>query len=145
MKPLERGRTFLFRIAGGTDFLEGMAAFCKSQGIRTAVFQAIGSATKAVLGVFNLSTRQFDPLTLEGRVLEIVSCQGNVSLKEGDPLVHAHLLVSDRQGHVLAGHALPGIDLVVLELYLQELTGEVPVRVLDPDLDLYMWLPEKVV
>ena len=41
--------------------------------------------------------------------LEIASCIGNVSMKEnGELIVHAHMVVSDRSGNSYGGHLLNG-------------------------------------
>ncbi|UCE28086.1 MAG: DUF296 domain-containing protein, partial [Candidatus Coatesbacteria bacterium] len=53
---------------------------------------------------------------------------GNVSLNEGEPFVHCHLTVADRDGNAFGGHCLPGCEIFVCELAIIELIGDPPIR-----------------
>jgi len=72
--------------------------------------------------------------------LEIVSCMGNISMKEDEPLVHAQIAVSNRKGEVFGGHVLSGCIIAATgELVLIEAVDVELQRKLDEPTQLYLW------
>jgi predicted DNA-binding protein with PD1-like motif len=71
--------------------------------------------------------------------LEIVSCVGNVSLKEDAPFVHAHITLSDKEGRTYGGHLMPGTTVgATFEVTLHAYDEMKLVRKLDPTTKLFM-------
>jgi len=56
--------------------------------------------------------------------MEISSCLGNISLKDGEIFVHAHVTLADKEGRVLGGHLAPGTIIFAAECRITELKGE---------------------
>jgi predicted DNA-binding protein with PD1-like motif len=80
---------------------------------------------------------QYSGVDLEGP-LEILSCIGNISLKDGIPFVHAHMTLADAKGRAYGGHVMPGCIVgatfeVTVLAYKFELT-----RKLDPHTQLHL-------
>ncbi len=71
--------------------------------------------------------------------LEITSCTGNISLKDGEIFVHAHITLADHQGQCYGGHLLRGATIFAAEYYITELTGAVLERENDPETGLSLW------
>ncbi len=72
--------------------------------------------------------------------LEIVSCMGNISIKENEPFVHAHIAVSNRKGEVFGGHILPGCIIAATgEHFLIEAVDVELQRKPDEKTQLYLW------
>jgi predicted DNA-binding protein with PD1-like motif len=69
---------------------------------------------------------------------EIASCVGNISIKEGEPFVHAHVVLGDENGNVKAGHLLEG-KVFAAEIHLFELLGEKIERENDAVTGLSLW------
>jgi len=57
-------------------------------------------------------------------VLELISLEGNVTLKEGSPFVHAHVVLSDHQMSTLGGHLFETTVAAVGEFFLREFDGD---------------------
>ncbi|HNV23772.1 MAG TPA: DUF296 domain-containing protein, partial [Candidatus Omnitrophota bacterium] len=72
--------------------------------------------------------------------LEIVSCLGNISLKENKPFVHAHITLADLKGQCYGGHLMPGTIIFAAEYYIKELTGLELQRGLDQETGLSLWI-----
>jgi predicted DNA-binding protein with PD1-like motif len=115
------GRTFVGRLPEQYDILESLTEFCREKDVKAAWISAIGTVQRAVLGFFDQEEGVYRRIPLEEE-LEIVSCQGNVSLKEGEPFVHLHILLSDVEGKTLAGHLFEGTTFVG-EFWMQEFIG----------------------
>jgi len=70
--------------------------------------------------------------------VEIASCTGNISLLEGEPFVHAHAVLADSSGRVLAGHLVRG-TIFAAELFVQELAEANLHRAWDKQTGLKLW------
>jgi predicted DNA-binding protein with PD1-like motif len=77
--------------------------------------------------------------------MEIVSLYGNISLKDGKPFVHAHVVLSDEKGNARGGHLLPGSSPVfACEITIEEFEGPELIRGFDERTRLALWPKEKV-
>ena len=74
----------------------------REHGITLGEVQAIGAVSQARVGFYHQAERKYYFLELP-RPLEIASLMGNISLKDGEPIVHAHVTLTDREpGGLLA-------------------------------------------
>ena len=69
---------------------------------------------------------------------ELVSCQGNVTLKDGRPFVHAHVTISDHSMRTRGGHLFEATVSAVGEFFLRRVDSSVH-RKLDEDIGLPTW------
>jgi predicted DNA-binding protein with PD1-like motif len=131
------GRSFLGRLPTGGDVVESLTTFCREHGVGAGWISAIGTVRWAVLGYFDQEQQSYLRISVEDE-MEIVSCQGNVSLKDGQSFVHLHAVLSGREGETLAGHLFES-EIFVGEFYLQELEGPALERKLDSQSGLSLW------
>ena len=131
------GRVFLGRLPAEGDIIAALGEFCQQQGIRTGWLSAIGTVRQAEVGYFDHQRGEYLHIEV-AEFMEIVSCQGNVSLKDGQPSVHLHVVLSDAAGHTVAGHLFDS-TVFVGEFYLQEVEGPDLVRQPDPASGLSLW------
>ena len=54
--------------------------------------------------------------------LEVLSLQGNVSVKEGEPFIHLHVSLADHDFAARGGHLFEATVSMVIELAIAELT-----------------------
>ena len=112
------GKAVFARLLEGEDLLGAITQIASKSKIHAGFFFLIGTLKSAKLGFYQHG--KYLPITMD-RELEIVSCLGNISLKEGKAFPHAHLAVSDEKGRVFGGHAMPGCIIgVTAELVLVE-------------------------
>lgn len=64
---------------------------------------------------------------------------GNVSIRDGSPLVHAHVSLADYSGNAFGGHLAPGTTVFACEYIIQAFTGETLVREQDSETGLPLW------
>lgn len=131
------GRTVFARLSENEDLLEAITLRAKRAKISAGFFILIGALKKAKLGFYR--EQEYKPLEISEPV-EITSCIGNISVKEQEPIVHAHVVVSNEKGEAFGGHLLPGCVVSVnAELVLVEAADLRLQRVFDEKTKLYLW------
>jgi len=135
------GKLVFARLVEGEDLLETVTKVAENAKVSIGWFFLIGTLKKANLGFFRegeYETTQMD------QPLEIVSCLGNISIKENKTFAHAHISVSDEKGRVYGGHVMPGCLIGVTgELVLMEADGVKIFRKFDERIKLYLWSMSK--
>ena len=125
----EVGKAVFARLLEDEDLLEAITQVATKSNIHAGFFILIGTLKLAGLGFFR--DGKYEPIRMR-QPLEIVSCLGNISMKEGRVFPHAHLAVSDERGKVFGGHAMPGCIIGATgELVLVEALGVELARKLD--------------
>jgi len=136
--PYSIKQTFMVRLPQGEDLLAAVAAVVKKTGVRLGVFSVIGAVSAAAFGYYDQKRRQYQTIIRQG-AFEIVTGSGNVTLKDGSPFVHAHILFADETGNSFGGHLMSDTFIFAAELCLQELEGEPLVRQHDDTTGLFLW------
>ncbi len=134
----EPGRRFLGRLPHGKDLITSIEEFCKGNSVQMAAFSLIGAVSSATIGAYDQKQQVYVTFREEG-ALEIVTCTGNISLKDGSPMVHAHIVVCDEQGKTMGGHLFSETIIFAGEIDLQELVGNPLERVPDTITGLMLW------
>ena len=131
------GRSFLARLDHGAEIIGQIADVARERRIRAAAISTVGALTRADLGFYDQTGQEYRVRAVEEPV-EIASCTGNISLLEGEPFVHAHAVLADSSGRVLAGHLVRG-TIFAAELFLQELAEADLNRSWDEKTGLKLW------
>ena len=136
-RKLDVGRIFLVRVKHDSEIIKFVTELAKKNAIMTATFTAIGALKWAKLGFYDQEKHEYSETSLL-TPQEIASCMGNISIKEGEPFVHAHAVLADQNGNIKAGHLLEG-KVFAAEIHLTELIGEELVRKNDAVTGLSLW------
>ena len=107
MVKLSVKKTLFGRLKEGDDLLKSLEEVVKKEGIKSGAVQLIGSLKKVNIGYYSREQGKYLNRMAEG-IFELVSCMGNISWKDGSPVVHIHMAVSSYDGKVLLGHVLEG-------------------------------------
>jgi len=138
-REIRKGRTIMGRLAKGADLLSALEQVCRETGVRLGELTAIGAVGKARVGYYD-QERQGYAFEQWDRPLEILSLVGNVSLKDGEPFVHAHVTLADERGRGFGGHLAEGTTVFACEFVLREYLSEKDyVRVPDAHTGLSLW------
>jgi len=116
-------RVFLWRLPHGADLLDGITGFAEDEGIESGAVFAIGAVSEAVLGYYDQEEKRYRDNHI-GRRMEIVSCTGNITMREGKPAVHAHIELADERGETVGGHLLQGTRVFACEATVFRLDGK---------------------
>ena len=140
IRDFRQGRGFLARLDHGADIIGQITDLAKEKEIETGFFSVIGALSRAELGYYDQVSQKYGSIQIFDP-MELVCCSGNISLRNKQLFVHAHAVLSDRKGMVRGGHLNAGI-VFAAELYMQELLGLPPERVLDQVTGLNLWSEE---
>jgi uncharacterized protein len=136
------GRKIIGRLAKGDDLLAALENCARKYEIILGEVQAIGAVSKARVGYYHQGERKYYFLDL-ARPLEILSLTGNISVKDGKPMVHAHVTLSDHEGRAFGGHLAEGTLVFACEFMIQEYQSATSlVRQMDDPTGLFLWPPE---
>lgn len=120
----------LVRLDHGADLMVQIPEIAVDEGIQTGAFSVIGALIQAEIAFYDTHLVEYNA--------ELISCTGNVSIREGKPFVHAHVVLADSDGKTTGGHLLHG-KIFAAELFLIELLGKPMVRENDQTTGLYLW------
>jgi len=104
----------------GDEIARVLQQFSKEQGLGASSFKAIGALSYAKLGWFNWETKKYEPASVLDEQVELLSLIGDIALKEGEPQVHAHVVVGRSDGTAHGGHLLDARVRPTCELILTE-------------------------
>ena len=131
------GREYMARLDHDADLLRAITDLAKDAGVKNGRFTAIGALKNARIGYYNQDKQVYQDLIIDNHC-ELAACIGNVSTKDGETFVHAHVVLSDDAGNTMAGHLLKG-TVFAAEVHLRELTGPDLERKYDDVTGLSLW------
>ncbi len=120
-KELSAGaeRQFVMVCEKGDDPVEELRAFARHHSVASASFTAIGAFSKVTLGYFDPAVMDYRHNRVDEQV-EVLSLIGDIASNDGEPQVHAHVVVgrsdaTTRGGHLLSGSVWPTLEVVLTE------------------------------
>ena len=132
------GKVVVARLAHEDDLLQGITSMAVAHRITVGAVKAIGALREARLAYYHQDRREYAEFDVEGPV-EIISCVGNVSRRDGGAATHAHLCVSSHDGSTRGGHLVSGCVVFACEVVLTELLGPPLERGFDEVTGLPLW------
>lgn len=136
-KDMKLGRCLIARLGHGIDIVSQITDLAKRERITTGIFSAIGALMQADLAFYDQASHEYHKISID-KAVELVSCSGNISIRDNQPFVHAHASLADSSGQVWGGHLIGG-TVFAGELSVQELLGEPLIREFDSITGLYLW------
>jgi predicted DNA-binding protein with PD1-like motif len=112
-------RSYALIFDTGDEAMAGLSEFAKKNQLGAARFTAIGAFRDVVLGYFDWESKEYKKIPVKEQV-EVLSLIGDVAQEQGEPKVHAHVVVgrfdgSTRGGHLLEGHVRPTLEVILTE------------------------------
>lgn len=138
MKKVKSIDMLMGKLSHGGDLLEEITDVCGKHNIRLGRVEAIGAVQKARLAYYHQRAHEYRFFSVD-KAMEIVNFTGNISLRDGAPLVHAHVILSDETGNTYGGHLAPGTVVFACEFLLEVFEGPVFERYVDQETGLPLW------
>ena len=112
-------KTFVLIFDTGDEVVSGLLEFAKNQHLNGSHFTAIGAFRDVVMGYFDWETKEYKRIPLPEQV-EVLSLVGDIALNQGEPQVHAHVVVGKADGtahggHLMEAHVRPTLEVVLVE------------------------------
>ncbi|MBN2061167.1 MAG: DNA-binding protein [Deltaproteobacteria bacterium] len=137
-KQIKFREVLMGKLGYGCDLLEELTRISVEHGITVGRVGAIGAVKKGCLGYYNQGTQAYQFRDFE-RPMEIAGLIGNVSLKDGNPFVHAHVTLADESGASYGGHLAPGNIVFACEFTMEIFDGPAFNRCFDKETGLQLW------
>ncbi|MGD8341366.1 MAG: DUF296 domain-containing protein [Gammaproteobacteria bacterium] len=112
--------TYQVRFSTGDEVLSGLTDLARREGITSAQITGLGGLSTALLAFGDPSIGSFVfKLIPVDEKSELVSLDGTISMRDGEPYVHIHAVVAlsdgtTRGGHVLELHVDPVAEVTIL-------------------------------
>ncbi len=133
------GRQIMGRLSKGDDLLAALGKICREHDISLGEVQALGAVSRARVGYYHQAEQNYEFLEFP-QPLEILSLVGNVSMKDGHPLVHVHVTLADAEGRAFGGHLAEGTTVFACEFLIREFKADTSLtRRLDQETGLFLW------
>jgi predicted DNA-binding protein with PD1-like motif len=133
-----RGRTFVGRLATGSDLVEEIERHCADHDVTAAEVSVIGAVRRARYAYYEQVEQRYRELASETHH-EITGFVGNVSVRDDRPFLHAHATFADADGATVGGHLLRGVEVFAAEVVIRELGDVSLVRRHDEETGLALW------
>jgi uncharacterized protein len=134
LKLVRIGNRFLARGEVGDRIPDALVRVAREQSWTSGSLTGLGGVKEVRLAYFDLDCSEYLPIRVPG-IVELVNLTGNLALINGEPFWHLHAAVSDRNGHVSAGHLMSLEVAITVECWLDVSTTPVS-RARDPETGL---------
>jgi predicted DNA-binding protein with PD1-like motif len=112
-------RIYAVVLETGEEVVASLTRFAKEEGLDASQLTAIGAFSRAVLGFFDFSLKDYKRIEVDEQV-ELVSMLGDVALEDGQPKLHVHAVLGREDGTTRGGHLLEAFVRPTLEVVLTE-------------------------
>ena len=133
----DQPRTFALIFETGDELNAGLTGFANEQKLSDASFKAIGAMESVKLAWYNVDTKKYQTSVDLKEQVELLSLIGDVAQKDGQPLVHAHLVVGRSDGTTRGGHLVSATVRPTCEVFLVESPAHLR-KALDPESGLVL-------
>jgi uncharacterized protein len=112
-------RTFALVFDTDDEVADGLLEFAREHGIESAQLTGIGALRDVTFAFFEWTTKEYEDLQLDEQV-EVLTLAGDIAVKDGEPALHAHLVVGKRDGtahggHLVRAHVRPTLEVILVE------------------------------
>jgi uncharacterized protein len=112
-------KTYALIFETGDEVMSNLTMFAKENNLRASQFTAIGAFENAELGYFDVGRKDYKKIPVNEQV-EVLSVNGDIAIHEGNPVVHAHVVLGRSDGSTVGGHLKKAVVRPTLEVILYE-------------------------
>tara|TARA_B100001964_G_C14010071_1_gene498896 strand:- start:205 stop:633 length:429 start_codon:yes stop_codon:yes gene_type:complete len=140
MEVKQSGQIFLVYIQKDEPVMETLTSICKNNEIINGQISGIGAVKAIEIGAYDLDSKTY----LRKQYTEnheLISFQGNITLKDGTPFIHAHITIGNHDLRTRGGHLFEMKVGVVGEFIIRKIDSNAH-RELDDNIGLAVWCLE---
>ena len=134
------GEKIYVRLDKGDEILTSLLTLCETENLSVAQIQGIGGCDSVTVGIFDPVKKEYNQTTVEG-MLEMISLDGNLTIYEEKPYLHAHATFAyeqDGKPMVLAGHLLKAEIGLTGEIVITPADGHISRKYIE-ELGIRVW------
>lgn len=141
LQTVEGLRTYAVVFDDGDDPYELLTQFARDEGLTGGGLTGIGALREVTIGWFDPDARDYERTTVAEQC-EVVSLVGDIAVDDGEPAVHAHIVLARRDTSAFGGHLFGGRVWPTLEVIVTESPAALR-RSFDPDVGLALIDPDR--
>lgn len=127
----------IFRLEHGADISKSITEFCVAHKIKSGLVLFIGAVFESTIGYYDQTKKKYKKISVK-KPMEIVSGIGNISMKDNNPFLHAHISLADKSCKMIGGHLFSPTRVFACEVAI--LTGKKALsRQYDDQTGLFLW------
>ena len=123
MQYKQVGKDHFIYIEKNEKVMDTLTRFCIDKGISNAKLSGIGAVKETEIGAYDTIKKEYIRKEYS-EILELVSFEGNITLKDGRPFPHAHVVLSDHNMSTAGGHLFETTVAAVGEFFLMEFDND---------------------
>ena len=123
MQYKQVGKDHFIYIEKNEKVMDTLTRFCIDKGISNAKLSGIGAVKETEIGAYDTIKKEYIRKEYSD-ILELVSFKGNITLKDGSPFPHAHVVLSDHNMSTAGGHLFETTVAAVGEFFLMEFDND---------------------
>jgi len=132
MEVIEHRPVYFVRLEPGERLVASLKEFAATQGIQFAsIVSGVGMASHLEMGFFDVAKNDYDRTAFD-EILDLSAISGNLSIRDGAPSPHVHVVVNRPNYETLSGHLIEAVCHITMEVFLQELPGDDIIRTSEP-------------
>ena len=116
-------KDYFIYIEKNKKVMDTLIRFCKDQAITNVKISGIGAVKQSEIGAYDTVVKEYIRKQFPD-VWELVSYEGNVTLKDGDPFVHGHVVLSNHDMKTIGGRLFEMTVAAVGEFFLRKFDND---------------------
>jgi len=109
---------FVVKLDKGEQLVDSLIKFARQEKVDSGSVTGIGAVTNVTLGYFDREQKKYLEKKFE-EVYELVSLLGSIATINYQPILHLHIIISDRNYKVYAGHLFSAEVAVTAEIFVR--------------------------
>lgn len=135
MQSKKLDNKWLLRFDPGEEIMEGLRAFCVENNVSSGALRGLGACRRLVTGLYDAGKAEYIRKEYKGE-FEIISLLGNITRKEGDIFIHAHICFGDEEMRANAGHCFECEISATCEIVIDVFDAQIE-RTFKPEIGLH--------
>ncbi|HUI85612.1 MAG TPA: PPC domain-containing DNA-binding protein [Nitrososphaerales archaeon] len=107
----------IYKLDRGASLVDEILKIAKKEKIKTARLEAIGGVNRLTLAYYNHTDKKYEEHSYS-EFMELTSLLGNITQKDGKPILHAHCTAARRDQTVLGGHLISAAVFPLAEIVI---------------------------
>ena len=117
-------RIIVAKIEPNEDLVDSIVDLVKNYNVKSGLINCIGALKKFTISFYETNSKSYKMETFDENV-ELISCMGNISYKNKEPIIHLHVSLGRKDYSVIGGHlSQPSIISVTGEIKILEIDQE---------------------
>ncbi len=117
------GDKYVVRLEKGEELVESIKELAKKEDIMLGRVSGMGAVNRVEVSIYGVETKEYFKKEINEE-MEIVSLEGNIARKDGEPILHLHTSVACEDCRVFGGHLHSADISVTAEIIIDVIDGE---------------------